>query len=251
MAMSDKIGFHRMLGTEAPVRWLRQELTHIPSRNMRKRIDASRIQNHLVSPNPLPHPDVCLSGRDVNCADIVTQGNVVTGPAGPFYHAYILGTDINVDAGLAGVQFGIEYGSEIADGVALDILQWNLCGYLQFNASGWPHTGSSVLITWDDTSSDPLLGCQRFVPAGNDPANGAVAVAGYFYCGAYSPAELRITPATIDGTARVVSCGRVEDVIEGAGVVRHPSHLGIAGWGMPGYNPCGLATPITPTTWTR
>ena len=166
--------------------------------------------------------------------------------------AYVLVVDGSLLEGVAGLQFGIDYpgGADGAtDGAGLEIWDWNLCATLEFQSppggaiNPWPNPDSGTLITWDATTR-----CQT---TGNASV-GVVAVAGYFYCGAYSPALLRIVPRQVDGQAKVSNCGSVEDV-----VYTSPSdfgtHLGALGFGQAGINPCGRVacgcSPVEPTTW--
>jgi len=202
----------------------------------------AKIQLHLLTPT-----------TKAACTRIQTtppcNGIITTGILYPqLYFAHVLVTDGNVAAGVAGIQFGIAYtGPGATDGVGIDIFAWTLCATLEFQSPSptWPNSGAGNLITWDATTR-----CQRFVPAGNDPANGVVGNAGYFYMAAYGPGTMAITPRPTDGLAKVADCSAAEDVVEGTGVVRNPSHLGTLGFGgQPGYNPCGLITPTVNTTW--
>lgn len=160
------------------------------------------------------------------------------------YYAYLLVTDGNQAAGIAGLQCGIQYNQALGAGV--DVFTWTNCATLEFSSTGWPASGGGNLITWDNTAK-----CQRTIPAGNDPLNGVVAVAGYFYMGAYTPDLMRVTPRPVDGQAKVGDCAGNEDLIGGLGYPAvAPSHLGIAAFGQAGgYNPCGLPTPTQATTW--
>lgn len=185
------------------------------------------------------------------CAGIVTHGDLY--PA--VYFAYVLITDGDATAGLAGLQFGIQYGSTKNDAVGVDIFGWTLCATLEFQQPTpvWPENGGGNLITWDMTNV-----CQRFEPGG--AGTGVVADAGYFYLGAYSAADMYITERPVDGMSKVADCSAAEDNIEGSGngtntqnepVYHNPSHLGSLGFGAGhnGYSPCGLNTPVENTTW--
>jgi len=178
------------------------------------------------------------------CASVVTTGNLYP----QMYFAHVLVTDGNVAAGIAGVQFGIAYtGPGSNDQTGIDIFSWSLCATLEFQSPSpqWTNSGSGNLITWDANTR-----CQRFVPAGNDPANGVCANAGYFYMAAYNPGTMSITPRPTDGLAKVADCSAAEDIVEGGSVIRNPSHLGRLGFGgQQGYNPCGLVVPTRNTTW--
>jgi hypothetical protein len=178
------------------------------------------------------------------CQAIVTQGALY--PA--LYFTHVLVTDGNAAAGVAGVQFGIQYtGPGATDGSGVDIYAWTLCATLEFltPSPAWPNSGAGTLITWDSTTR-----CQRFEP--NGAGTGVVANAGYFYMAAYGPATMGITPRPIDGLAKVADCAASEDIVEGVGTPRTPSHLGtVAFGGGSGYNPCGINTPTETTTWSN
>lgn len=176
------------------------------------------------------------------CQSIVTQGNLYP----TLYFTHVLVTDANATAGIAGVQFGIQYtGPGAVDGVGVDIFGWTLCATLEFQspAPSWPNSGAGNLVTWDATTR-----CQVFEPGG--PGTGVTANAGYFYMAAYGPGTFAITPRPVDGAAKVADCAASEDVVQSTDVPRTPSHLGSVGFGgQPGYNPCGLNTPVEATTW--
>lgn len=166
------------------------------------------------------------------CGDIVTEGDLNRG-----YFAYVLVTDGDATAGLAGLQMGISYKSALHTGV--DVVSWNLCATLQFSSSTppWPAAGSSNLMTWDATTQ-----CQRFEPGG--AGTGVTAVAGYFYCAAYSADTLRAIPRPLDGLAKVADCNSNEDLIDSIFAPAIPSPLGYAVFSAgavdSGYSPCGV-----------
>jgi hypothetical protein len=176
------------------------------------------------------------------CQSIITQGALYPS----LYYTHVLVTDANAPAGVAGVQFGIQYtGPGATDHSGVDIYAWTLCATLEFltPSPAWPNSGAGTLITWDATTR-----CQRFEP--NGPGTGVVANAGYFYMAAYGPGTMGIIPRPIDGFAKVADCAAQEDVVEGVGTPRTPSHLGLAGFGgQTGYNPCGIIDPVEATTW--
>ena len=197
----------------------------------------AKIQLHLLSPTT--KQQCTRLAATPACNGIITQGALYP----TLYYAYVLVTDGNAAAGVAGVQFGIAYtGPGATDGAGIDIYGWALCATLEFQSPtpAWPNSGAGNLITWDANTR-----CQRFVPVGNDPANGVTSAAGYFYMAAYGPGTMAITPRPTDGVAKVADCSASEDIITGT-----PSHLGSLGFGgQPGYNPCGLITPTVNTTW--
>ena len=178
-----------------------------------------------------------------SCVNVVSNGALY--PTN--YFAYLVVADGNQVAGLGGLQCGIQYNGALGAGV--DVFSWTLCATLEFSSTGWPNAGGGNLITWDTATK-----CQRFVPAGNDPANGVTAAAGYFYMGAYTADVMQITPRPVDGQAKVADCLSNEDLIGGTGFpAGPPSHLGSASFSgagnIAGYNPCGLPTPVANTTW--
>lgn len=163
------------------------------------------------------------------------QSVITNAPVGGNYYTYLLVTDGNQAAGIAGVQFGIVY-------PAGWFVEWHICATLEFAMAGFPQSGTGDLVTWDSTTR-----CQRSEPGG--AGTGVVAPAGYFYMTPYTPGVMQVVPRQADNVAKVADCTAAEDVVEGGGVVRTPSHLGAAGFPSGGFNPCGLVTPVQSTTW--
>jgi hypothetical protein len=175
------------------------------------------------------------------CANAVTKGAV--SPT-TFYHVQLItarGDSLDMDSGIAGVQIGLDYqGGASPDGgfSPISIFGWTLCATLEFASPNpaWPAPGSGNLITWDAVGS-----CQRT----------QLAIAGYFYMGAYGPGTLRLTPRPADGVAKVADCGSVEVILpEGA--------LGFAAFSAgavtEGCNPCLVdcaPVAVAPTTWSK
>jgi hypothetical protein len=172
----------------------------------------------------------CVWGQvltDCSSSDVVTSAAV---GAAAYYNAYVLvhpGDETNglgEFAGLAGTQFGIEYGSGI------EIFGWTLCAALEFPMPSptWPASGGGNLITWD-----PNNNCQRV----------ETSVAGFFYMGAYQPTDMQLTVRPVDSLAKVADCSASEfELVEG--------DLGMASFGGgPGLNPCAEGTPVQATTW--
>ena len=194
----------------------------------------AKIQLHLLAPTT--KSQCTRLSATPPCNGVIVQGNLYP----QLYYAYVLVTDGNAQAGIAGLQFGIAYNGTTGAGV--DIYSWTLCATLEFQQPSpvWPSNGGGNLITWDSTNR-----CQVFEPGG--AGTGVVADAGYFYLGAYNPDVLAITVRPVDGVAKVASCVAEEDIVAGT-----PSHLGTAGFGgQPGYSPCGLITPVQSTTWSN
>lgn len=211
-------------------------------------------------------PGLATAGAHANAKIVphIVRGDFVTcthanarplcvgvGTAAALYPAtYLIGLlvmDADPTAGVAAAELGIRYASVTGTGV--DVFSWQLCGDTEATVTGangpWPAAGSGNVILWNQSTH-----CQRFVPAGGGTA---VALAGYLYCAAYSPDLLEVTPSPYSGLALVADCAAVIDTVEGGFVHRDPSHLGAvrfsAGGQAAGYNPCGLVTPVTATTW--
>lgn len=172
----------------------------------------------------------------VPCQNIVTTRGLY--PELSF--AYILVTDGNAAEGISGLQFGIQYnGAGATDGAGFDVFSWAKCTDLEFitPTPAWPNSGGGNLMTW--------VACQVAEPGG--AGTGVVAVAGYFYCAAYTPDCLSATPRPVDGAGKVANCAAQEDIVTGT-----PSHYGRGCFGTAGgYNPCGLITPVENTTWSQ
>jgi hypothetical protein len=157
----------------------------------------------------------------------------------PSLYTYLLVVNGSVAEGVAGVQCGIAFNPTVGAGV--DVFGWTLCATLEFASTGWPQSGGGNLITWDSVTR-----CQT---SGNAQL-GVVAVAGYFYMGAYSNDVMRVTPRPVDGFAKVANCGSVEDIPYGGAptdaATPSTTFLGAVGFGpgSVGINPCGRERPV-------
>lgn len=164
------------------------------------------------------------------CSSIVTAGDLY--PA--TYFAYVLVTDADSVAGVAGVQFGIGYDDVAQSGI--DIYSWTNCATLEFAEPGWPGSGTGNLVTWNNVQS-----CQRSEPEGS--GTGVKTVVGYLYCAAYSADTLRITLRSVDSVAAVAACDSRVDTLDTPALFSNPYPLGFAtfesGAELDGYNPCG------------
>lgn len=182
----------------------------------------------------------------VPCATIRVAGDLYPPLAG---FAVLLVVDGSSSDGVGAMACGIEYDARPLSGV--DIFTWSLCGDREAPVAGpngmWPASLSSNLICWDTPH------CERYEPGG--PGSGVVANAGFLYLAAYSPDSLTLIPSPDSGVATVMSCQAEVDTVAGGNAVRIPSHLGIARFSMgglePGYNPCGLVTPVEASTWSQ
>lgn len=150
------------------------------------------------------------------------------------YFAYALVVDAAAWAGVGAMEFGIDYDGAPHSGV--DVYEWHLCADAETPSAGWPAAVTGNRIAWN--SANPGQ-CQRWEPGG--PGNGVVAVAGYFYCAAYTPDTLRITPNPSNQEAAVTDCGGVTDhLFDPEACGPQSTALGSAAFGGGvGYNPCG------------
>jgi hypothetical protein len=201
----------------------------------------AKIVAHIV---PVTTSQPCGSSKaTVKCEDMVVRGDLIS--SGEYYYLYIVATDGDPRSGFGGVQFGISYNSATRQGV--DVFSWTLCGTLEFAMTGWPAANTGTLITWDTSN------CQNDEP--NGAGTGVMAVAGYFYVGAYSPDQFKVTVRPNDGEAKVADCQAFEAKVEGPLVHFSQSHLGYvsfsAGAETEGYNPCGMAKPTEEKTWSQ
>lgn len=145
------------------------------------------------------HP--CETVRQQPLESAHTAGELAQGEPGPFYFVCLLVARGN-GSYLAGLQCGLSYTNVPSDPDPenrIVIFDWHLCANLEFptpagvppGAPAWPGPGSGNLITWD-----PIGNCQLL----------EMAVAGYFYVGAYASSVLKITPRPVDAAAKVAYC---------------------------------------------
>jgi hypothetical protein len=188
--------------------------------------------------------NACTAGEVADCqATPVVQADL--GGTSTFYFIYLAAVRGNLE-NLAGLQCGISYQSDQAgqatDGVGVDIFGWTLCATLEFvqpaginGSNAWPQPNSGNLITWD-----ALVRCQT----------GEIAVAGYFYAGAYSADRMSVKKRQADNAAKVADCKSSEAPPlgdEDLGFVQFS-----AGAITLGCNPCVMncgGVPVEETTW--
>lgn len=184
------------------------------------------------------------------CADApaLTNGSLNfdnVAPGGE-YNVYLLvcnGSDRDLEnpsplrTGVAGLQCGIEYNA--TQGLGVDVFGWHVCADLEFPQPGWPAAGTGNTITWVPSTNCQDVNSEPYVPGT------VIAIAGVFEVSVYGPDFMAVTPRPVDGLAKVADCNAAEDDI----TYNTPSQLGIAGFGLPGYNPCGLPTPVENSTW--
>ncbi|HEX7878226.1 MAG TPA: hypothetical protein VF720_02385 [Candidatus Eisenbacteria bacterium] len=178
-------------------------------------------------------PGGCAAGRIPDCRDANTIARLLPDA----YLVYLLAGEF---AEIGGIEVGIQYSGGAADGAGdqagVDVYNWTSCADLQFPSPtpAWPAPGSGNLMTWQSTH------CQ-FPPT---------TVAGYFYVGAYSDDEFRLTIRPGSGQAAVATCNSVETPLppDALGSVRFTSDGKQAG-----INPCGRGTPtpVRMSTWSR
>ena len=163
-------------------------------------------------------------------------------PEGPFYFLYVMGCNDNVNLGLGGIEFGVDYpgGFNPAGGaVPINVFDWNLCGDLEFPSTGWPAPGGGNLIVWSSENCGPDVQPQWFV---------FYKVAGYFYLGAYGASQFSITPRPVTGFLKVADCNAAEEDLTGDFYARGVAAFGNAAvWAWPGCYSEPL--PVQSTTW--
>ncbi len=167
------------------------------------------------------HPCTDPAASPSSCAAISTNGKLI-GPNAPGQYIYLLVEEAN---GVSSMDCGINF-----TGTGQSFFSWNLCADNDTTTTGWQTGGNR--ITWDTCQTGPVI------------------CAGYFYCGVYSPCQLLVVGDPVNGLAVVTACDTTQvDNITGHDV----SHMGYvnfsAGAVTPGYNPCGLVTPTSITTW--
>lgn len=190
--------------------------------------------------------NICTAGSVNDCQSEPVVAADLTPAEGPFYFVYLLAAK-GASENLAGMQCGITYqtgqASQDADGMGVDVFGWTLCATLEFQqppgptANAWPKPNCGNLITWD-----AILRCQV----------GEVAVAGYFYLGAYSADRMSVTKRPADMAAKVARCDSGEEPPLGDEDLGFISFS--AGGTTEGCNPCigpCSGVPVQPTTWSN
>lgn len=184
------------------------------------RADSARPTLFLHAQEIPPTPTTrCLPEHLGPCETAVTRART-----GRQYVVYLLASR-GPHNGLAGLQVGLNYNGTAGAGV--DISAWHLCGALEFRSTGWPNNGGGNLITFDS----------------NVFCDVETRVAGYFYCSAYSPDQLKLVARPVDGAAKVADCNSAEHLLTAndLGLVRFSAD-GLE----PGTNPCVGSAPPDP-----
>lgn len=175
-------------------------------------------------------------------ATLNQQTNTLSTPSGPFYYVYLLACNGSDSVGIGGIECGIQYQGEFNPGgnptQPLVVFGWNSCSTLSFESTGWPSPGGGNALTWSTAA------CQNTRSEAGVKYS-VIAIGGYFYVGAYSPSTMYVTPRPVSGAAAVSDCSARVDFVHN----QIPTHLGSAGFGTVGFNPCGAPTPVQNSTW--
>ena len=139
---------------------------------------------HVV-PAPEGTRPGCYSHPVEKAADIRTAAAL-----GDRFFIYVLIADIDAEAGISGMQFGISYNGNEGEGV--DVISWQECSLYNFHLEDWPGADTGNLLTWDQNTD-----CQTK----------PVVVAGYFVVEAHSADRFKLSPRPVDGLARLAACG--------------------------------------------
>lgn len=134
-----------------------------------------------ITPKSAKAGSICTTDAptDVPCSQFVTHGSTQVS-----YDVYLLAANLEVPAGLRGIELGIDYNG--AEGSGIDIFGWSLCADLEFPSGVWPTVaGVGNVITWATCQDDLVPGFET---------EGAQAIAGSFYVYAYSPDVLSMIP---------------------------------------------------------
>lgn len=160
----------------------------------------------------------CFSGLPDGYKNVTTEAKL----APQDYLVYVLITDFDVDAGVAGVQFGITYDDSMGSGIDID--QWQNCTLYEWPMDHWPDSGTGNLLTWNQAED-----CQAKAPI----------PVGFFFLTAHSPDRFKLIPRPVDGLARVAICGISQQARPGETVNNVKiENLGWIDFGKgPGYNP--------------
>ena len=177
--------------------------------------------------------------------DVVTMGQA-NSDGSALYFVYVLATPGNQTdpIGLSGVQLGIEYTESPLPTEGLKIFGWSRCAGTEFTGDNWPASGTGNTIVWGKDNCEP----------------GPIAVAGYFYVGAYSPSTMSIVGWPATGLVKTADCLGAEavfdDTLSTAQVGWVSLGGAVKGQDSDGCNPAveicndeGVA--VQPTTWGR
>jgi hypothetical protein len=157
---------------------------------------------------------------------------------GDQFSVWVLVCNGSDSVGVSAIEYGLDYDGNPLSGV--DINSFTDCTDLSYPMDNWPEPASGTINIWTYNNHCQTTNSQPYVP------KTVIAIAGMFNVQVYSPDQFALTPRPVSGVASVVGCDLAQDNIAPGPV---PSHLGIAGFGAPGYSPCGAPTPTEQTTW--
>jgi len=198
-----------------------------------------------VTKGPCPEDIPVDNSPDLTAGTIVQEVFPAACDGLTAYTVYVLvcnGSDrdpgfADVGTGVAGLEFGLTYGPQIAIGGS----GFNVCADQAFPHVNFPDSGTGNLIAWDSINNCQEVPSEPFVP------QTVVALAGWMDVFASSPGVIAVTPRPVSGLAKVADCNSAETVVSDG--VFGTEKLGQAGFCEPGHNPCDLATPVEETTW--
>ncbi len=194
--------------------------------------DRAAVSFHIT---PIPSKDPCTTNVPTPLA--YTMVTEVCDAPGTDYAVWFLVCNGSDSTGIAGMEFGIDYDGAPNSGV--DVWSWTSCMDLNYPSANWPEANSGLLSVWDPVNHCQNTPSQPYVPYT------VIAIGGYLGTTFYSPDQMQIIGRPVTGYVKVVDCQSSETRIDG----ETPSHQGIAGFCLPGYNPCGLPTPVETKTW--
>jgi hypothetical protein len=192
------------------------------------------------------NPRIGCNGFPASVEDVITAAE--TAPEGLPYYVYVLGAPYVPEGydledryypGLTGLRFGIEYGTA-GEGDGIRVFGWQSCAGSALTGERWPAPGSGITLTWGDCEITGL------------------AVGGYFYVAAYSPAVMAVTPFPGKASVAFADCLAMEGDFTPLDIHRVGwLSLGGAGKGLdtdgcnPLLGPCNAPTAVERTTWGR
>ncbi len=182
---------------------------------------------------------------DEPCSEFTTTWPLEAGT-----RIYVIVARADSALGVSGISLGVTYQTPggSTDGVGVDVFGYVTCADYEFREGGdgspdqiFPASGGGNRLFWEPTTN-----CQRHVVS----PYGVETLACVIYVYAYGPDQFAVipNPAGANGPEfQVVDC-----VGPTAWDLEWPSHAGVVGFGMDGYNPCiALGVPVEATTWGR
>lgn len=174
---------------------------------------------------PLSSQQPCNSTGLGMCETARTGARLSNGSGGPFYFVYLLAAR-GPGSGVGRLRVGVDYDGAANSGV--DVFGWNLCAasqeYGSPNPQFWPNPQGVLTVTFDSANCSTR----------------ETVVAGYFYCGAYSPDALRLIPNPTGTSAYLADCALVQTPLTS-------NDLGQVNFSadgtQAGFNPCAGSGP--------